>query len=75
MENNMKNKFYIGAIFLAIIFATSCGQTEEKTKTTTDTSQPTETAPAVDTSGSFIKRLLNCSPKDVAKNWVSQTQK
>jgi hypothetical protein len=61
----MKSLLYNGALTLGIILATSCSQTEEKKKATDETS--TQTNQTIDTSGYFIKGLLNGSPKDVAK--------
>jgi len=64
---NMKKAFYNGTILLAILFTTSCGKTENKTQLSADNSSITTTTATVDTSGYFIKRILNCSPKEVAK--------
>jgi hypothetical protein len=59
----MKNLIYNGTLILGIILTISCGQTEKK-KTTDEASNQTQAA--ADTSHYFIKKLLNCSPKDVA---------
>ena len=62
----MKNILYNGTLILGIILATSCGQTGEKKKTD-ETSQGPQTTKQIDTSGYFIASILNCSPKEVAK--------
>jgi len=63
----MKNLLYYGTIILGIILSASCGQTENKKKTTEDNSSNTKTTAKVDTSDYFIKSILNCSPKEVSK--------
>jgi len=45
----------------------SCGQTKDKAKNTNGPNPTAITTPVVDTSNYFIKRLLNASPKEVAK--------
>jgi hypothetical protein len=61
----MKKLLLAKPLLIGILFAISCGQTGEKTQTTNDTTP--STTQTVDTSGSFIKKLLNGSPKEVAK--------
>ncbi len=63
----MKKSFYNKIILFATLFAISCGQTENKTQQSADNSSATIPAATVDTSRYFIKRMLNCSSKDVTK--------
>jgi hypothetical protein len=62
----MKKVIYIKTILLGIILITSCGQLEVKTKLAEETPSNIVNK-TVDTSGSFIKSILNRSPKEVAE--------
>ena len=63
----MKKLFYIGTFALGIILATSCGQSGQKAKSSTDSTTINVAKESVDTSGYIIRRILNCSPDEVAK--------
>ena len=63
----MKKIIYIGTITLGLIAITSCNSTSDQSKSTADTTPITIANVTVDTSGYFIKDILNCSPKEVAK--------
>src|SRR5438552_1292777 len=62
-------KYFINkkTLLIGTLFAISCGQSEEKTNNSRGTTPITETTQSVDTSGSFVRKLLNSSPKEVAK--------
>ena len=54
-------------ILIGALFTISCGQTEDKTSNSTSSTPATKTTKLVDTSGLFIRKLLNSSPQEVAK--------
>jgi hypothetical protein len=62
----MKKLLYDGTILFGIALTTSCGQATDKSKPSNNSSL-TVTTETVDTSGYFIKGILNSSPKEVAK--------
>jgi len=63
----MKYLIYKWTLIIAVVLLNSCNQSEEKKKDAKEVPQVTQTNTAIDTSGSFIKKLLNSSSKEVAK--------
>ena len=59
--------FYKLTLYCITVFCLSCGQTEEKTPEANSGSTDTKAIAQVDTSGHFIRRILNTSPKEVEK--------
>jgi hypothetical protein len=60
----MKKLFYRYILIGSIVVATSCGQTNERSKGATPAEATNQHA---DTSEYFIKSILNCSPGEVAE--------
>ncbi len=63
----MRRTFYKLTFYSLTIFFLSCGQTPKQTPGTISDSTTTQTVTTVDTSGHFVKRILNTSPKEVGK--------
>ena len=63
----MRYLFSNWTFILVIILLNSCNQPEQKNKNSIQSSQSTLTNESIDTSMYFIKKLLNCSSKEVAK--------
>lgn len=63
----MDKTFSILILYSLTLLCNSCGQTEQQTSETSSGSATTQTVAPVDTSGHFIRRILNTSPKEVEK--------
>src|SRR4051794_11304432 len=63
----MNTTFYKLALYCITVFCLSCGQTQEKTSEANSSSTDNKAIAQIDTSGHFIRRILNTSPKEVEK--------